>query len=82
MALAAQEEWIPPARKDQILFFPIERKRRKLAGERTGGMKRMLVKKGMLYSYKVIKLQIPDILSFCMKDRYTLHHVMRKNKMW
>lgn len=65
MALAAQEEWIPPARKGQMLFFffSFERKKKKEIGrERTGEMKRMSVKKGTLYSYKMIKLATPDVL--------------------
>lgn len=64
MALAAQEEWIPPARKGQMLFFfSFERKKKKeIDRERTGEMKRMSVKKGTLYSYKMIKLATPDVL--------------------
>lgn len=66
MALAAQEEWIPPARKGQMLFFfffPLKEKKKKEIGrERTGEMKRMSVKKGTLYSYKMIKLATPDVL--------------------
>lgn len=67
MALAAQEEWIPPARKGQMLFFffsPLKEKKKKkeIGRERTGEMKRMSVKKGTLYSYKMIKLATPDVL--------------------
>lgn len=64
MALAAQEEWIPPARKGQMLFFffPLKEKKKEIGRERTGEMKRMSVKKGTLYLYKMIKLATPEVL--------------------
>ena len=46
-----------------FFFFFFERKKKKEIGrERAGEMKRMSVKKGTLYSYKMIKLATPDVL--------------------
>lgn len=52
-------------RSNAFFFFsPLKEKKKKkeIGRERTGEMKRMSVKKGTLYSYKMIKLATPDVL--------------------
>lgn len=45
-----------------FFFFPLKEKKKEIGRGRTGEMKRMSVKKGTLYLYKMIKLATPEVL--------------------
>lgn len=61
MTLVAQKEWIPPPGKDQRLFsffFLLKKdgKQKEMRREKkAGGVRRMMIKKGKLYPYKMTK---------------------------